>query len=61
MRKNVEILGLSNKVMGLEKVMDVVELYLDKKEVRGVDLNILEHPCVNKLRVLLREKAVFEK
>ncbi len=31
MRKNVEILGLSNKVMGLEKVMDVVELYLDKK------------------------------
>lgn len=42
-----------------EKVLDVMELYLDKKEVRGVDLSILEQPCVNKLRILLREKAVF--
>lgn len=61
MRKNVEILSLSNKIMTYEKIMDVIELYLDKKEVRGVDLSILEHPCVNKLRILLREKAVFEK
>lgn len=31
MKKNVEILGFSNKVMSYEKVLDVIELYLDKK------------------------------
>lgn len=41
--------------------MDIIEQYLDKKEVKNVDLNILEHPCINKLRLLLREKAVFER
>lgn len=61
LKKNVEVLMLSNKVMNYEKIMDVMEMYLDKKEVRGVDLAILEHSCVNKLRMLLREKAVFEK
>lgn len=52
---------LSNKVINYEKIMDVIEMYLDKKEVKGVDLSILEHSCVNKLRILLREKAVFER
>ena len=52
---------LSNKVMNYEKILDVIEMYLDKKEVKGVDLSILEHACVNKLRMLLREKAVFER
>ena len=47
--------------MSYEKILDVIEMYLDKKEVKGVDLNVLEHPSVNKLRILLREKAVFEK
>ena len=31
LRKNVEILMLSNKVMNYEKIMDVIEMYLDKK------------------------------
>jgi len=44
-----------------EEVLDVIEQYLDKKEVKNVDLNVLEHACVNKLRLLLREKAVFER
>ena len=52
---------LSNKVINYEKIMDVIEMYLDKKEVKGIDLSILEHSCVNKLRILLREKAVFER
>lgn len=42
-------------------MLDVIEHYLDKKEVKNVDLNVLEHACVNKLRLLLREKAVFER
>jgi hypothetical protein len=39
----------------------VIESYLDKKEVKNVELSILEHVCVNKLRMLMREKAVMEK
>lgn len=61
LRKNIEIVSLSTKVINFEKILDVMEMYLDKKEVKGVDLNILEHVCVNKLRILLREKAVFER
>jgi len=38
-----------------------MELYLDKKEVKNVDLSVLEHVCVNKLRVMMREKVVIEK
>ena len=36
-------------------------MYLDKKELRNVDLNVLETPVITKLRVLLREKATFER
>ena len=57
----MELLTLSKKLISYEKILDVIEMYLDKKEVKGVDLNVLEHPSVNKLRILLREKAVFEK
>jgi hypothetical protein len=42
-------------------VIDTVEMYLDKKEVRNVDLNVLEMGVITKLRVLLREKATFER
>lgn len=38
-----------------------MECYLDKKEVKNVDLSILEHVCVNKLRILMRERTVMEK
>lgn len=61
LRKNIEILNVSKKTLKYEEVLDVMEQYLDKKEVKNVDLNILEHACVNKLRLLLREKAVFER
>jgi tRNA U54 and U55 pseudouridine synthase Pus10 len=36
-------------------------MYLDKKEIRNVDLNVLETAVITKLRVLLREKATFER
>ncbi len=39
----------------------MLEMYLDKKEAKNVDLDILETPVVTKLRVLLREKATFER
>jgi hypothetical protein len=60
-KKNIEILNLGNKLMKLEEVIDTVEMYLDKKEVRNVDLNVLETAVITKLRVLLREKATFER
>ena len=60
-KKNIEILNLGNKLMKLEEVIDTVEMYLDKKEVRNVDLNVLEMGVITKLRVLLREKATFER
>lgn len=61
LRKNIEILNISKKTLKYEEVLDVIEQYLDKKQVKNVDLNVLEHACVNKLRLLLREKAVFER
>ncbi len=61
LRKNIEILNSNKKILKYEEVLDVIEHYLDKKEVKNVDLNVLEHACVNKLRLLLREKAVFER
>jgi hypothetical protein len=61
LRKNIDILNNNKKILKYEEVLDVIEHYLDKKEVKNVDLNVLEHACVNKLRLLLREKAVFER
>jgi flagellar biosynthesis chaperone FliJ len=54
-------LGLSKKRDNCEAIFAVMEQYLDKKEVKNVDLSVLEHVCVNKLRLLLREKMVVER
>ncbi len=30
-KKNIEILNLSNKVMKFDEIIDVIEMYMDKK------------------------------
>jgi hypothetical protein len=61
LRKNMEIVSLTNKILHNEQVISLMDQYLERKEVKNVDLNLLENPTVNKLRILLREKAVFER
>lgn len=41
MRKNIEILSLSGTIVSYEKILNVIEQYLDKKQVRGIDISIM--------------------
>ena len=50
----MEIVSLTNKILQNEQVINIMDQYLDRKEVKNVDLNLLENPTVNKLRILLR-------
>jgi hypothetical protein len=59
LRKNTELLQIAKNKRTNEDVISIIDSLLDKKEVNSSEL--LGHPVVNKVRIFLRERVLFEK
>ena len=59
LRKNTELLQIAKNKRTNEDVISIIDSLLDKMEVNSSEL--LGHPVVNKVRIFLRERVLFEK
>jgi tRNA nucleotidyltransferase/poly(A) polymerase len=59
LRKNTELLQIAKNTRLNEEVIHIIDSLLDKKELDSTEL--LAHPVVNKVRIFLRERVLFER
>jgi hypothetical protein len=59
LRKNTELLQIAKNKRLNEEVIHIIDSLLDKKELDSTEL--LAHPVVNKVRIFLRERVLFER